>query len=104
MQGSALGMIETLGLVGAVEASDAMTKTASVVMLGKVETGGGLVTVFVRGDVGSVKEAVDAGAQAARRVGELKSWHVIPNPHPDIEKILPHLDKSVLDKIKAIVW
>ena len=87
----ALGMIETKGLVGSVEAADAMVKAANVRLLGKVQVGGGLVTVMVRGDVGAVKAAVDAGAAAASRVGELISTHVIPRPHEDVEKILPTL-------------
>ena len=87
----ALGMIETKGLVGSVEAADAMVKAANVRLIGKVLGGGGLVTVMVRGDVGAVKAAVDAGAAAASRVGELISTHVIPRPHEDVEKILPTL-------------
>ena len=87
----ALGMIETKGLVGSVEAADAMVKAANVTLTGKVLVGGGLVTVMVRGDVGAVKAAVDAGAAAAERVGELISIHVIPRPHSDVEMILPHL-------------
>ena len=87
----ALGMIETKGLVGSVEAADAMVKAANVRLIGKVQVGGGLVTVLVRGDVGAVKAAVDAGAAAASRVGELISTHVIPRPHEDVEKILPTL-------------
>ena len=87
----ALGMIETKGLVGSVEAADAMVKAANVRLIGKVQGGGGLVTVMVRGDVGAVKAAVDAGAAAASRVGELISTHVIPRPHEDVEKILPTL-------------
>ncbi len=85
----ALGMIETKGLVGSVEAADAMVKAANVTLTGKVLVGGGLVTVMVRGDVGAVKAAVDAGAAAAERVGELISIHVIPRPHSDVEMILP---------------
>ncbi len=85
----ALGMIETKGLVGAIEAADAMVKAAKVTLLGKEKIGGGYVTVFVRGDVGAVKAATDAGAAAAERVGELVSVHVIPRPHTDVEKILP---------------
>lgn len=85
----ALGMVETKGLVGAVEASDAMTKAANVVLVGKEYIGSGFVTVMVRGDVGAVKAATDAGAAAARRVGELVSVHVIPRPHGEVEKILP---------------
>ena len=89
----ALGMIETKGLVGAVEAADAMVKAANVTLIGRVIVGGALVTVFVRGDVGATKAAVDAGAAAADRVGELKSVHVIPRPHEEVEYILPSLDK-----------
>ena len=88
----ALGMIETKGLVGSIEAADAMVKAANVNLIGKVHVGGGLVTVMVRGDVGAVKAAVDAGAAAAERVGELLSIHVIPRPHNDVEMILPHLE------------
>ena len=85
----ALGMIETRGLVGAVEASDAMVKAARVTLLAKEKIGGGFVTVMVRGEVGAVKAATDAGAAAARRVGELVSVHVIPRPHEQVEGILP---------------
>ena len=85
----ALGMIETNGFIGAVEAADAMVKTANVVLIGKEYIGAGYVTVMVRGDVGAVKAATDAGAAAARRVGELISVHVIPRPHVEVEKILP---------------
>ena len=85
----ALGLVETKGLVGAVEAADAMVKTANVVLVGHEYTGGGLVTVQVRGDVGAVKAATDAGAAAARRVGELVSVHVIPRPDAEVESILP---------------
>ena len=85
----ALGMIETRGMVGAIEAADAMVKAARVQMVGKVLVGGGLVTVFVRGDVAACKAATDAGAAAAQRVGELVSSHVILRPHDDIESILP---------------
>ena len=88
----ALGMIETRGLIGSVEAADAMVKAANVTLVGKEEIGGGLVTVFVRGDVGAVKAATDAGAAAAQRVGELLSVHVIPRPHSDVELIIPHLN------------
>ena len=90
---NALGMIETKGLVGSVEAADAMVKAANVTLTGKVLVGGGLVTVMVRGDVGAVKAAVDAGAAAAERVGELISIHVIPRPHSDVEMILPHVNE-----------
>ena len=86
---SALGMIETKGLVGAIEAADAMVKAANVTLVGKEHVGGGLVAVLVRGDVGAVKAATDAGAAAAERVGELVSVHVIPRPHGEMEAILP---------------
>ncbi|HWR42185.1 MULTISPECIES: ethanolamine utilization microcompartment protein EutM [Sporomusa] len=89
MRGEALGMVETKGLVGAIEAADAMVKAANVVLVGYEKIGSGLVTVMVRGDVGAVKAATDSGAAAAQRVGELVSVHVIPRPHTDIEKILP---------------
>jgi len=85
----ALGMIETRGLVGAIEAADAMVKAANVTLIGKEQIGGGYVTVMVRGDVGAVKAATDAGAAAAQRVGDLVSVHVIPRPHGDVEFILP---------------
>jgi microcompartment protein CcmL/EutN len=85
----ALGMIETRGLVAAIEAADAMVKAANVTLIGKEKVGGGLVTVMVRGDTGAVKAATEAGAAAANRVGELLSVHVIPRPHPDVEHILP---------------
>jgi ethanolamine utilization protein EutM len=85
----ALGMVETKGLIGSVEAADAMVKAANVVLVGKEYIGAGFVTVLVRGDVGAVKAATDAGAAAARRVGELISVHVIPRPHQEVEKILP---------------
>ncbi|MDR0889020.1 MAG: BMC domain-containing protein [Oscillospiraceae bacterium] len=87
----ALGMVETRGLIGAVEAADAMVKAAHVRLIGKQQIGSGLVTVMVRGDVGAVKAAVDAGASAAKRVGELYGCHVIPSPHGDVESILPTL-------------
>ena len=93
MVSDALGMVETKGLVGAVEAADAMVKAANVSLVGYEKIGSGLVTVMVRGDVGAVKAAVDAGAASARAVGEVVSIHVIPRPHMDTEKILPHLDK-----------
>lgn len=89
----ALGMIETKGLVAAIEAADAMVKAANVTLVGKELVGGGLVTVMVRGDVGAVKAATDAGAAAAHKVGELLSVHVIPRPHGDVEKILPQTKK-----------
>ncbi|MBX3049636.1 MAG: ethanolamine utilization microcompartment protein EutM [Anaerolineales bacterium] len=85
----ALGMVETRGLVGAVEAADAMVKAANVTLIGSEYVGGGFVTVMVRGDVGAVKAATDAGAAAAKRIGELVSVHVIPRPHENVEMILP---------------
>ena len=85
----ALGMIETKGLVGAIEAADAAVKAADVTLVGKECIGSGLVTVMVRGDVGAVKAAVDAAAAAAKRVGELYSVHVIPRPNAEVEKLLP---------------
>ena len=85
----ALGLIETKGLVGSIEAADAMVKAANVKLIGKEKVGGGYVTVMVRGDVGAVKAATDAGAAAAERVGELVSVHVIPRPHAELELILP---------------
>jgi len=85
----ALGMVETKGFVGAVEAADAMVKAANVQLIGKEYIGAGYVTIFVRGDVGAVKAATDAGAAAARRVGELISVHVIPRPHGEVERVLP---------------
>lgn len=85
----ALGMIETRGLTASIEAADAMTKAANVVLVGTEKIGSGLVSVIVRGDVGAVKAAVESGAEAASRLGELVAQHVIPRPHPDVEKILP---------------
>ena len=90
----ALGMVETKGLVGAIEAADAMVKAANVVLIGSEYVGGGFVTVMVRGDVGAVKAATDAGAAAARRVGEVVSVHVIPRPHSEVEMILPQNTKG----------
>ena len=89
MTTDALGMIETRGLIGAIEAADAMVKTANVILIGKEYIGAGYVTVMARGDVGAIKAATDAGAAAARRVGELVSVHVIPRPHADVERVLP---------------
>ncbi|WP_418723769.1 ethanolamine utilization microcompartment protein EutM [Dysosmobacter sp.] len=94
MKNEALGMIETKGLVASIEAADAMVKAANVYLIGKEHVGGGLVTVMVRGDVGAVKAATDAGAAAAQRVGELLSAHVIPRPHADVEGILPTIAKA----------
>jgi ethanolamine utilization protein EutM len=85
----ALGMVETKGFIGAVEAADAMVKAANVQLVGKEYIGAGYVTIFVRGDVGAVKAATDAGAAAARRVGELISVHVIPRPHNEVESVIP---------------
>ena len=90
----ALGMVETRGLVGAIEAADAMVKAANVILIGSEYVGGGYVTVMVRGDVGAVKAATDAGAAAAKRVGELVSVHVIPRPHENVEMILPQRTKG----------
>ena len=89
MDTNSLGMIETKGLVGAIEAADAMVKSANVQLVGKEQVGGGLVTVMVRGDVGAVKAATDAGAAAAEKVGELISVHVIARPHLEVDNILP---------------
>ena len=89
MEKQALGLIETKGLVGAIEAADAMVKAANVTLIGKENIGSGLVTVMVRGDVGAVKASVEAGSAAAKRVGELVSAHVIPRPHDEVEDILP---------------
>ncbi len=89
MASEALGLIETKGLIGSIEAADAMVKAANVILIGKEYIGAGYVTVMVRGDVGAVKAATDAGAAAARRVGELVSVHVIPRPHAEVEKMLP---------------
>lgn len=86
--GEALGLIETRGLVGAIEAADTMVKAANVTLVSKEEIGGGLVTVMVRGDVGAVQAAVEAGADAAKVVGELISVHVIPRPHAEVENML----------------
>ncbi len=88
MTGDALGLIETRGLVGSIEAADTMVKAANVQLVGYEQVGGGYVTVLVRGDVGAVKAATDAGAEAAARVGEVVSVHVIPRPHAEVETIL----------------
>ena len=87
----ALGMIETRGLVAAIEAADAMLKAANVQLIGTEKIGSGLVSVMVRGDVGAVKSAVDAGSAMASKLGEIIATHVIPRPHEDVEKILPTL-------------
>lgn len=94
MMSEAIGMIETRGLVGSIEAADAMVKAANVHLIGKEIVGGGLVMVIVSGDVGAVKAATDAGAAAAGRVGELKSVHVIPRPHNEVAAILPGSQKA----------
>ena len=89
MAQEALGMVETRGLTAAIEAADAMTKSAEVRLIGTEKIGSGLVTVMVRGDVGAVKAAVESGSTAAGKLGELVAAHVIPRPHSDVEKILP---------------
>lgn len=94
LMSEALGLVETKGLIGSIEAADAMVKAANVVLAGKEYIGAGYVTVMVRGDVGAVKAATDAGAAAARRVGELVSVHVIPRPHAEVEKVLPKASKA----------
>ena len=91
MEKQALGMVETKGLIGAIEAADAMVKAANVRLIGKEKIGSGLVTAMVRGDVGAVKAAVEAGAAAAKRVCDLYGVHVIPRPHDDVENILPKM-------------
>ncbi len=96
----ALGLIETRGLVGSIEAADAMVKAANVTLIGKEQIGGGFVTVMVRGDVGAVKAATDAGAAAAQRIGELVSVHVIPRPHGDLNAILPARATEALSRAK----
>ena len=102
MEKQALGLVETKGLVGAIEAADAMVKAANVTLIGRENIGSGLVTVMVRGDVGAVKASVEAGSAAAKRVGELVSAHVIPRPHDEVEGILPQkeaaLEKAVAKK------
>lgn len=100
---NALGMIETRGLVAAVEAADAMVKAANVTLAGKEHVGGGLVTVMVRGDVGAVKAATDAGGAAAERVGELISVHVIPRPHEELESLLNGSEKVPLPEQPKIL-
>ena len=87
----ALGLVETRGLVAAIEAADAMVKAANVILIGSEKIGSGLVSVMVRGDVGAVKAAVEAGGNAAQALGEVIATHVIPRPHADVEKILPTL-------------
>ena len=102
MEKQALGMVETKGLIGAIEAADAMVKAANVTLIGKERIGSGLVTVMVRGDVGAVKAAVDAGAAAAKRVGDLYGVHVIPRPHDDVEGILPTIKYEKRQSVKCI--
>ena len=92
MEKQALGMVETKGLIGSIEAADSMVKAANVHLIGKEQIGSGLVTVMVRGDVGAVKAAVEAGAAVATRVGDLYGVHVIPRPHDDVEGILPKME------------
>ena len=87
----ALGMVETRGLVAAIEAADAMVKAANVTLIGSEKIGSGLVSIMVRGDVGAVKAAVEAGGSAASRLGEVIATHVIPRPHAEVEKLLPVL-------------
>lgn len=99
MSKQALGMVETKGLIGAIEAADAMVKAANVSLVGRERVGFGLVTVMVRGDVGAVKASVDAGAAAAERVGEVFGVHVIPSPHGDVEAILPKPSPKVAPRI-----
>lgn len=103
MEKQALGMVETTGLIGAIEAADAMVKAANVTLIGKEQIGAGLVTVMVKGDVGAVKAAVEAGAMAAKNVGNLYGVHVIPRPHDEVEDILPLIpQKAAVNKaVKA---
>jgi microcompartment protein CcmL/EutN len=91
MKGEAIGMVETKGLVGAIEAADQMVKTAGVELLGYGNADGGLISIYVRGDVGSVTASVEAGKEAARRVGELVTYHIIPMPFDDVNRILPEI-------------
>ena len=97
----ALGLVETRGFVGAIEAADSMVKAANVKIVGKEKTGSGLVTIMVRGDVGAVKAAIEAGGEAARRVGELVSVHIIPRPHEDVEMLLEQTEGKGKGKAKA---
>jgi ethanolamine utilization protein EutM len=98
MAQQALGLIETRGFVGVVEAADAMVKAANVELIGKTQVGGGFVSVMIRGDVGAVKAAIDAGAAAAEKVGELISVHIIPRPHDDVALLLPARPKTTAKK------
>ena len=102
MEKQALGLVETKGLVGAIEAADAMVKAANVQLVGKEKIGSGLVTVMVRGDVGAVKASVEAGAAAAKRVGELYSTHVIPSPHEDVEQLIGEQPKAKAPQKAAV--
>jgi ethanolamine utilization protein EutM len=95
--GGSLGLIETRGLVAAIEAADAMVKAANVELVGRAQVGAGLITVIVRGDVGAVKAATDAGAMAAERVGEVVSVHVIPRPHPELASLLNSIGRDGVD-------
>ncbi|MCS6800645.1 MAG: BMC domain-containing protein [Chloroflexota bacterium] len=95
--GGSLGLIETRGLVAAIEAADAMVKAANVELVGRAQVGAGLITVIVRGDVGAVKAATDAGAMAAERVGEVVSVHVIPRPHPELASLLTSVGRDGID-------
>ena len=97
----ALGLVETRGFVGAIEAADSMVKAANVKIVGKEKTGSGLVTIMVRGDVGAVKAAIEAGGEAARRVGELVSVHIIPRPHEDVEMLLEQTKGKGKSQVKA---
>ena len=101
MKYDAIGMIETKGLVASIEAADAMVKAANVTLIGKELVGGGLVTVLIRGDVGAVKAATDAGAEAAKRVGELVSVHVIPRPHSEVSTILPENIVAEMQRVRC---
>ena len=101
MKQEALGMIETRGLIASIEAADAMVKAADVTLVGTEKIGSGLITVMVRGDVGAVKAATDAGADAAKRVGDLISVHVIPRPHGEVEDILPGTNQQTAQKTGA---
>jgi len=98
MSQEALGMIETRGLIAAIEAADAMCKAANVILVGTEKIGSGLVTVMVRGDVGAVKSAVESGTNAAGRLGEIVACHVIPRPHTDVEHILPQFSSQTLNQ------
>lgn len=100
--GEALGMVETKGLVAAIEAADAMVKAAQVSLMGYEKVGSGLVTVMVRGEVGAVKAATEAGSVAAKGHGELIAVHVIPRPHADVEKILPQVSSGKANKAKGV--